>query len=917
MKKTVAFFVALFLILSSFAAASFAQDKVVRVGYYITPGFQEYDAATGQYGGYGYEYLLALAQHTGWRYKFIHVGFHDGIEMLKRGELDLMNNVSQTADRAPYIEYSMLPSGENCGYLVMPPNASWLSFEDFKHFKSLRVGLVKRSIFNEKLLDYFNYNRCSPTIMYFDDKEQVLKAVADGHINAYVTTSSREESCHVVGRFAPERFYIAVPKSRRDLLDPLNSAMNSIKTTDPMFEARLFYKYYRLRKEKRLVLSEKEKQFTGESRSVNVSLMDYSYPLSYVDEKGKLKGLLPELMNLISERSGLKFNFIIHKNAKEAEDAIRNGNSDIISAMPSDFIMANTLGVKLTRPFVTMTSVVVSKHGKPKNNDTVLPATSSTEIYNKYGRTLTAGSLRILPTTNECLDAVLNGEASYTVMNGIKAEFYQTKAKYSSLAFRQMRELGYSLSMGVSNTADPNLFPIIYKTLDTISDNDVSCMLNQASQADRRLSVMDFIYLNPALSVAIFSFAGFAIALIIAGVLYIIIVRKKNRALRLATAAKSDFLARMSHDIRTPMNAIIGLTAIARDETEDPAAVREYLDKITSSSNLLLRLINDVLDMSKIESNTVVLNPVNFNLNEFSENLRITIAPQCQRKNITFVCDFSKCGAPDVTFDRVRLAQILVNLLSNAVKFTPEGGCVQIHAVELSKDGGVSRKRFIVSDNGIGIDKNFQNHMFEPFAQESNETTAEFYGTGLGLAIVKSLVDVMHGKISVVSSAGNGSEFSVDLDFQLAEAQKESSAASSCPMGSDDQLNGLRVLLCEDHPLNTEIVKKLLSKKGVEVVSAKNGEEGLSIFRGSKPWAFDMILMDIRMPVMDGLAAATEIRSMDREDAREIPIIAMTANAYNEDVRRSREAGMNEHLAKPIAPSVLFRIMAQFARRNK
>lgn len=372
-----------------------------------------------------------------------------------------------------------------------------------------------------------------------------------------------------------------------------------------------------------------------------------------------------------------------------------------------------------------------------------------------------------------------------------------------------------------------------------------------------------------------------------------------------ANRAKTEFLSRMSHDIRTPMNGIIGMTALAKEELEHPVEVLDYLNKIDSSSQFLLGLINDILDMTKIESGFVTLKREPYPLNEMLKEVDTLIRPHCYSKDVEFEISTEGIVCDCVQWDKLRVNQVLFNLLSNAVKFTPEGGKVTFLVRHISRKDNIVKIHFIVRDTGIGIGKEFQKHVFEPFSQERQKE--EILGTGLGLAIVKNLVSLMGGSITLNSEPGKGSEFIVELEAEVCENPEQK--VKEISEIDDSLLEGKRVLLCEDHPINIQIAKKMLEKKGMIVTCAKNGIEAVRRFEESAENEYDIVLMDILMPGMDGLEATRTIRALERADARMVPIIAMTANAFQEDVRKSLEAGMNGHLAKPVDAKQLFRTL--------
>ena len=376
-----------------------------------------------------------------------------------------------------------------------------------------------------------------------------------------------------------------------------------------------------------------------------------------------------------------------------------------------------------------------------------------------------------------------------------------------------------------------------------------------------------------------------------------------------AAHAKTEFLSRMSHDIRTPMNAIIGLTHLAKEE-EDREVVREYLHKIDSASSFLLGLINDILDMSKIENGELTLKEDPFTKEEFEDSINTVIRPLMEEKQINFVFQLSE--QPEcIRVDRLRFSQIFFNLLSNASKFTPTGGTVEFLSEPLPTKNGKTGIRFIVRDNGIGMSEEFLEHLYDPFSQERSSIGDKVKGTGLGLPIVKSLVDVMEGNITVKSQLGSGTEFIVDLYVELSESDRVESKG----LVHEERLQDARILLVEDNEINIYVAQAILEKVGCKVEVAQNGLEAIERFEASEAGYFDVILMDVRMPLMDGIEATKKIRALERADAKEIPIIAMTADAFDEERKNTLDAGMNYHLAKPINPEILYRVLSKYLQK--
>ena len=391
----------------------------------------------------------------------------------------------------------------------------------------------------------------------------------------------------------------------------------------------------------------------------------------------------------------------------------------------------------------------------------------------------------------------------------------------------------------------------------------------------------------------------------------LLIAAKKAEA---ANEAKTEFLQRMSHDIRTPINGIRGLVNMADHYADDMERQTEYRTKVKEASNLLLELVNDVLDMSKLESGEIVLEEIPFNLSSISREVFVVIEQMAAEQNIRVAWEKKEITHRDFIGSPGYVKRVMMNILSNAVKYNKENGQIYVSCVEIpSEQPEMTTMEFVCRDTGIGMAEEFQKHIFEPFAQEHTGSRAKFAGTGLGMAISKKLVEEMGGTITFESKKGVGTTFVIRVPFKIdldADKREESKEVS------EKSIKGMHVLLAEDNELNMEIAEFLLQNEGAEVTKAWNGQEIVELFRKSESGEFDVILMDIMMPIINGYEAAKRIRSLDREDAKKIPIIAMTANAFTEDRIRAKEAGMDEHVAKPIDVELLIKVIHKLVKHN-
>lgn len=387
--------------------------------------------------------------------------------------------------------------------------------------------------------------------------------------------------------------------------------------------------------------------------------------------------------------------------------------------------------------------------------------------------------------------------------------------------------------------------------------------------------------------------------------------REKEAALQQVSEAKTEFLSRISNDIKTPMNVIVGMTAIGMEETDNPEKMAECLEKIDTASRFLMGLINDLVDVSKIEMGRFRLHPGAHAFGDFMESIRVMMAPVCEEKQIAFHMMEEEINI-NIMVDSMRFEQLFFNLLNNAVKFTPAGGEIRFKVCNYAIHNNQFSADYVVKDNGIGMSSEFQKLLFEPFTQEERNAVEKRHGAGVGLTIVRNIVELMGGTIEIKSERGKGTEVKVHLDVELAQMQPEKSMEWMNADESRQILRGKRVLLVEDHPLNVEIARRILERQQMEVISAKDGNDAVEIFESHESCYFDVILMDIQMPEMDGFEAARRIRKVKHSDAQIIPIIAMSASSSHEDVGACKEAGMNAHIAKPVEPQRLYRILGEY-----
>lgn len=938
MKKIVIRLVAMILILlsagSGITDTAFAgmtgetapeEQKIWRVGVLNYPGFLEMQE-DGRVSGYAHEYLEKIAQYTGWQYEYVEVNMQGAAEALKTGMVDIFPGLPYVEERTDYMNYSAEPMGEGGTVICTLAGNNKFAFNDFRNYAGMKISSLKGSVCqNEAEEKLAEYEAEALFYEYSTDKE-AKDALSDGTVDAAVMSSIRcENGLKIIARLNNEKVYFGLNKSEQALKDSLDKALQAIHLNDPYYEAGLYNKYYG-RVEEQIALSEEEIEYIKNAGPITVAISSDMKPMEYYDsETDSFRGIVVDSYQVISENTGLQFRFVMRGGADELKAELEQEDVLLIGSVVDDDSIGDRLGVRLTDPFYNSTIMAVANQNVEnyQTGENTVALRDGYPILGKISKKYGYDKISYYESFEACVEAVNRGKEEMTLIPVYCRENLVEHSYYKNITGFMLPDADYGFCIGVSQGADEKLYSILNKAVRALDQNTRNQLVIQNLENDRNSDTWRDTLADV---MPVLLGIGFIISGLFAVIMYHRFLQRKraNEVLQrakeqaeYANHAKDDFLSRMSHDMRTPMNAIIGIAALGEDETKEDTA-REYFRNIHLSADFLLGLINDVLDTSKIESSDFVLQPEEYSTAHFAKQIESSIGPLCRQKNITFCFDREDSREEIVWIDHLRFEQIIINLLTNAVKFTSDGGTVELHIKNVSKAGEhIIRKRFIIRDNGIGMSPQFMEHMYEPFAQEHSTLIERTEGSGLGLAIVKKLIELMNGTIECRSEAGKGTEFIIEIDIPICrvlEGQKEEDDAGSTEQQKKEEyhLAGKKVLLCEDHPLNTQIGVKLLARQGVEAVCAANGQEGVKLFAESAEGELDAILMDIRMPVMDGLTAAGIIREMDRKDAKTIPIIAMTANAYEEDRKKTKEAGMNEHLAKPIEPGDLYDALERY-----
>ena len=882
------------------------QKRTVKVGFYAMSGFQNVNE-DGTLSGYAYDYLQALAQYARWDLEYVtDYDWSQCLTALENGSVDLLCGVMKTEQREQVFDFPQLHSGLGYSCLAVDSRRTDIAFEDFNSFNGMTVGVAKNSARNQAFLDYCAANRFTVTLKTYNTEAQLEPAVLSGEVDAVMVTSNLKLSAvRVVAKFDPEAQYIATTKGNTALLEELNHALTRLKTDVPNFDDELYDRYFASNRGGPVVFTKEELAYIARHPTAQVMYDPAWEPIETMDENGEAHGIAIDILNRASELCGIQFNYVTADSFASALVSFGDGGADIFSAITCDYGWADKNNMYLTQPYLDIPFVSIYKQELTADRRLALPrGYYITQYMESNGE---APQILYYDTTQECVDAVLAGEADYTFVNSYQADYYLAISKYSALKFRTIQSVSQRLSIAVSQDANPLLFSILCKAIEGVSTKEITAAIRSHTEHSFNAGFFDMVYTNPVQFFGILLLC--AVLVIGIGVVsfYYLANRKKNAQLKHALDAKSEFLSNMSHDMRTPMNGILGLLELTLDSPGLPDEARGNLRGIQDSGKYLLSLINDTLDMSKIESNKLTLHYDTVNAEELVRNIVTYVNSFARENGVTLNVHLAGAELGYIRTDPLRLQQIFVNIVSNAVKFTPPGGSVDMTIECYKRENGIAYDRISVKDTGIGMSKEFLPKIFEPFEQENAMTSQISTGTGLGMSIVKKLVEMMGGKIEITSEQGVGTEVVVWVNFQriYPDAQTDEAEAQGA-VSRDDALAGKRVLLAEDHPLNAKIAVKLLEKKHMTTEHAQNGQRAVELFSAAAPGYFDAVLMDIRMPVMDGLAAAKAIRALDRPDAKTVPIIAMTANAFDEDVEKSLSAGMNAHLSKPVEPEKLY-----------
>ena len=1057
-RKSACVMLSLLLLLSAVlpvkAAAETASAKVVRVG-----SFEDtfnYVNEKGARKGYGYELLETLSGYAGWQFEYVTCDWSDCFEKLKNGEIDIIGGISYTEDRTQEMLFSDEPMGVEKYYLYADLSRADISASDFKTLNGKKIGVLMGTEPEVMLAEWEEKYGLKTEHVNISNNEDVKQKLANHEIDCFVSLEESfwaERGISTITRVGESGIYYAINKNRPDIKEELDDAMRALDEAVPFYTADLYKRYFSM--DYTPILTGEEKAWLRKHGAIRMGFLASDSGVSTFDPAtGEFTGVITDYIQFAADCLGnqeLEFQLVGY-DSKEAElDALKSGEIDMIFHCDQNPNLAEEYHFACTNTTWTSNLMAVTnkQHFNENNVNRIAVPQNKLSLKKYLAFYYPQWEIVDCDTQEDAARLVKDGQADCFV-TGISSENKYSK-KYS---FYSVPLVNPVRSCFAVNSGNRSLLSILNKTIKAMPVNMLAGALAMYKSSARKVTLSDFIKDN---FFKVMLISSIAVAVVLLTILMLLQkARKAEAAARKAASdtqelnaklqvavekaesanrAKSTFLSNMSHDIRTPMNAIIGFTTLALSNIDDTDRVKDYLGKTLASSNHLLSLINDVLDMSRIESGKIHLEEVEVNLSDVLHDLKTIVSGQIYAKQLELYMDVMDVTDEDVYCDKTRLNQILLNLLSNAIKFTPAGGTVSVRVRQLAgKVRGCGQYEFRIKDNGIGMSQEFAQKIFEPFERERTSTVSGIQGTGLGMAITKNIVDMMGGTIEVQTAQGKGTEFTVcvpmraqteqrpvekiteleglkalvvDDDFNTCDSvtkmlvkvgmraewtlsgkeavlrarqsiemsdvyhayiidwrlpdmngievtrqirslhddtpiiiltaydwsdieveAKAAGVTAFCakPMFMSDlretlmsalgqkpadavqrllpeknaDFKGKHILLVEDNELNREIAQEILQEYGFLVDSAENGAVAVEKVSTAAPGSYDLVLMDVQMPIMDGYTATRKIRALDDPARAKLPILAMTANAFDEDRRNALESGMNGFLSKPI-----------------
>ena len=891
-----------------------AEGKVVRVGWY--EGGYNITGPDGERSGYGYDFQQTVAAYTGWRYEYVKGTSIELLEKLKRGEIDMLNCISYTPERAQQVLFSARPMGREQYYLYADMDKTGISPSNLRSLEGKGVSMMASSMVETAFSDWEKQQGLHTQHMLAGSMEERIRLVAQGAAEAVVATELaplRQEGLSAVTPVGGSDIYFAINKNRPDLKAELDEAMRRIEQDKPFYAEKLYKQYMTTTVVP--VLSKDEQAWLAQHGKIRIGVLKGDNGFFSYEDDGSHKGAIADYILYASScfaEQRLDFAVQGFDTQSEMLQALKDGKIDMIFHFNENHYLAEQNGFVLSNRIMKITIPVITGQKQFNENAANILAVDKDNYLAK------AYAAHNYPQW-KLVEYASRADAEQALRKGQADCFF---AKYSMLTDYADDKLLHGVFLSkpgnvafAVNRSDTVLLSVLNKTLRAMPASVMAGNLSMYDKPVQKVTLKDFFKQNMLTLIAF-------LVLIIG--LMLTLLHKERKAAREAVAltarlresqeqlkqalqqaesasvAKTNFLSNMSHDIRTPMNALMGYTMMLKPRLKDEQLLG-YVERMEQSGNLLLSIINHVLDMARIESGRMEVNEVYSRVGIDIEELISVFSVEAKKKNIRLLTSV-QVEHGHIMCDITKIREIFSNLISNAIKYTPEGGTVELNTRELPCSRlGYMRIQTEVADNGMGMSKEYLPTLFDAFSRERNTTVGKISGKGLGMAIVKKLVEMQGGTIEVESELGKGSRFIVTFEHPIADEahykqqeQKDTSAQGA------ELIKGKRILLAEDNDLNAEIALFILRNMGLEVERVEDGAQCVSTLEQQPAGTYDLIFMDVQMPKMDGYTATQNIRALDDKEKAAIPIVAMTANAFAEDRERALAAGMNGHIAKPI-----------------
>lgn len=896
----------------AFAADSDQQVKTVRVGWLVNnAGFQE-GTPGERLSGWGYEYLQTLSYYTkGWQYEYVSGTFTELMDMLEAGEIDLMPNISYSAEREQTLLFSSNPEGTERYYIYAKPDRDDLAKGDPQALQGLTIGcnsgVMQTIVAQQWLAD----EGVTCTYKEIDTGGALFEALSDGEVDAVImndTISSPDAS--PMFYIGSSDYYFAVPKSRPDLMNDINAAMTAIARVNPRYNDEVKSSYSTQNSGSSSLTGPEASWLKANGNTITLGYLKNQLPYCTQNDDGEMEGSLASLATTLHDKFGITVTTVAFSSNKQMVKALSKGTIDAALPLFRDYWLAEQAGVIQSNPMGTVSLTAIHSSNN-LDSDLKNIACTDSAIVNRFEleSLFPDATITEYPNADEALRALNEEKANCIIVPSARLQTIRDAHDIENFETQELTNPA-QLSCVISR-GKPELLGIINKGIINAGESLSASSYSPTSYSAQESDTFQLVYRNRT------AIATVIICMLLAGIAILVWSLQRAQEARqkadAANAAKTAFLTRMSHDIRTPLNGILGLIEIEELREGDMQVARESRAKARVAANHLLSLINDILEMGRIEERKVTLDHESFNLKELCDNALVLCKLRASDRGITML-DTSEPYAVDqyMIGSPTHIRQILVNLLDNSIKYNKRGGTVTFSSTIKPLDDEHAVFCFSVSDTGIGMTPEFLTRIYEPFTQEGDDARSKFQGTGIGMSIVKSLIDMMGGTIEISSEVGAGSTFNVQIPLDIDKNPRARECADEQTYNCS--LAGMNVLLAEDNELNAEIAQVLLESEGIVVTRAADGNQTVDLYVSRPAGSFDAILMDIMMPGMNGYEATRAIRLSEKADATDIPIIALTANAFVEDAKAAHDAGMNAHLSKPLDFNKLKNILAHIKK---